>query len=107
MEIIAHYLNSKLICFLIIKRDPSSKPNVHDIRKMASSLSFMNNMDIKELLSAKNWKSSSAFYRHYLVALNGPFQDVIIPGGTLMNQEEDEESDASESGTDVDQEEED
>ena len=74
---------------------------------MASSLSFMNNMDIKELLSAMNWKSSSAFYRHYLIALNRPSQDVIIPGRTLMNQEDDEESDASESGTDVDQEDED
>ena len=53
------------------------------------------------------WKSSSDFYRYYLVTLNRSSQDVIIPGGTLMNQEEDEESDASESGTDVDQEEED
>ena len=97
---------SKFVCSLILKGDPASKPRVRDIRKMSSSLSFMNNMNIKELLTAMNWKSSSAFYRHYLVALNRPSQDVIIPGGTMMNYEDEEDSDANEYDSDVDQEDE-
>ena len=72
---------SRLVVKLILKGDPETKVKVHDIRKYASSLAFMKMMDIKDLLHSMKWKSSSAFYRHYLFPTSTPCQDIAVPGG--------------------------
>ena len=84
---------SRYICRLILKGDPVTRVKVHDIRKLASSLSFMSNMDVKELLQAMNWRSSSAFFNHYLSIVERPVQPVAVPGGVIegISDEEDEE----------------
>ena len=84
---------SKRVCTLILKGDPSSKVKIHDVRKFASSLSFMNNMDIKELLHAMNWKSSTAFFKHYLSVISIPRQPIVIPGGASYNHGEETHND--------------
>ena len=87
---ISVFILSRLIVKLILKGDPQNKPKVHDIRKYASSLSFMNSMDIKDLLHSMHWKSSAAFYRHYMFATNNPSQAVAVPGRILPQTEENE-----------------
>ena len=40
----------------------------------------MDSMDIKDLLHSMHWKSSAAFYRHYMFATTTPNKTVAIPG---------------------------
>ena len=77
------FMLSRLICRLVLKADPAAKVKVHDIRKFASSLSLMQCMDVKGLLNAMRWKSSSAFFRHYLSITTRPSQPVSIPCGVM------------------------
>ena len=37
-------------------------------------------MDVKDLLSVMNWKSLSAFFRHYLTLTSRPQQPIAVPG---------------------------
>ena len=53
----------------------------------------MNNMDIKELLHAMNWKSSTAFFKHYLSVISIPRQPKVIPGGASHNHGEETHND--------------
>ena len=80
---------SKLVVKLILKGDSQNKVKVHDIRKYASSLSFMDSMDIKDLLHSMHWKSSAAFYRHYMFATTTPNQAVAIPGRCIRRDDDD------------------
>ena len=50
----------------------------------------MNSMDIKDLLHSMHWKSSAAFYKHYMFATNNPSQAVAVPGRILPQTEENE-----------------
>ena len=79
---------SRLICRLVLKADPEAKVKVHDIRKFASSLSLMQCMDVKGLMNAMRWKSSSAFFRHYLSITARPTQPVAIPSGVMSPDED-------------------
>ena len=79
---------SKLVCQHVLNGDPSAKAKVHDIRKFASSLSLMKHRDVKDVLTAMDWKSSRAFFKHYLMILPRPSQAVSIPGGSLMFEDE-------------------
>ena len=78
---LAIFVLSKYFCCLVLKGDPVARFKVHDIRKFASSLSLMLLMDVKDLLSAMNWKSPSVFYRHYLTITSRPLQPILLPGG--------------------------
>ena len=42
-------------------------------------------MDLKDLLSAMNWKSSSVFFRNYLTITSRPLKPVALPGGPLAS----------------------
>ena len=81
---------SKLICRLVLKGDPVTKFKDHDIRKFAASLSLILLMDVKDLLSAMHWKSSSDFFRHYLTITHIPQRtdktDSKIPSSALSKQ---------------------
>ena len=77
------FMLSRLICRIVLKADPAAKVKVHDIRKFASSLSLMQCMDVKDLLNAMRWKSSSAFFRHYIFLTSRPTQSVAFPSGML------------------------
>ena len=74
-----------LICRIVLKGDPTAKVKVHDIRKFASSLSLMQLMDVKDLLNAMHWKSSSVFFRHYLTLTSRPTQPIVVPGGPISS----------------------
>ena len=82
------FMLSRLICRLVLKADPAAKVKVHDIRKFASSLSLMQCMDVKGLMNAMRWKSSSAFFRHYLSITSRPTQPVAIPSGVMSPDED-------------------
>ena len=73
---------------MVLKADPAAKVKVHDIRKFASSLSLMQCMDVKTLLNSMRWKSSSAFFRHYLSITSRPTHSVAIPSGVLSPDED-------------------
>ena len=88
-EPISIFTLSKLVVKLILKGNSQNKVKVHDIRKYASSLSFMDLMDIKDLLHSMHWKSSAAFYRHYMLATTSPNQAVAIPGRCLRRNDDD------------------
>ena len=47
-------------------------------------------MDIKDLLHSMHWKSSAAFYRHYMFATDAPIQNIVVPGRILSQPEEEE-----------------
>ena len=72
---------SQLVVKLIF--DPETKVKVHDIRKYTSSLASMKRKAIMDLLHSMNWKSSFAFYRHYLFLSTSPCHDVAVPGGRI------------------------
>ena len=71
---------STIVCRLILHGDP-----VHDIRKFAASLSFIQCMDVKELLKSIAWKSPAAFFRHYLIPTSRPLITVAIPGVSITS----------------------
>ena len=74
---------STFVCRLILCGDPVARVKVHDIRKFAASLSFIQCMDVKELLKSMAWRSPAAFYRHYLIPASRPVTTVAIPGGLI------------------------
>ena len=49
-------------------------------------------MDVKDLLIAMNWKSSSAFFKYYLTITSRTLQPVSLPGGPLASVEDVDES---------------
>ena len=51
---------------LIKLSNPDSIPKMHDIRKMASSYAFFNDMSIEDMSRSTGWSSSRVFLRHYL-----------------------------------------
>ena len=51
---------------LIKASNPDSIPKMHDIRKMASSYAFFNDMSLKDMSHSTGWSSSSVFLKHYL-----------------------------------------
>ena len=73
-----HKLTSH-ICQIIRLADPVAKIKVHEVRKYASSLSFINSMLVGELTSAMNWKSPAAFYKFYFTQVEPPKTPVILP----------------------------
>ena len=92
------FMLSGLICRIVLKGDPTAKVKVHDIRKFASSLSLMQHMDVKDLLNAMLWKSSSAFFRHYLILTSRPTQAVVVPGGAISTEDVVDDPQAAPSG---------
>ena len=80
------FMLSKLLCRIVLKGDPAAKVKVHDIHTFASSLSLMQLMDVKDLLSAMRWKSSSPFFRHYLTLTSRPLQPITVPGGPITSE---------------------
>ena len=73
-----HKLTSH-ICQIIRLADPVAKIKVHEVRKYASSLSFINSMIVGDLTSAMNWKSPAAFFKFYFSQVEPTSTPVIIP----------------------------
>ena len=92
------FMLSRLICRIVLKADPDTKVRVHDIRRFASSLSLMQCMDVKGLLNAMRWKSSSAFFRRYLSLTSSPTQSVAILSGTMTPDDDLDDPQAGPSG---------
>ena len=78
MELIKIELTSA-ICSIIKDADPEAKAKVHDIRKMAASLSFKQDMDIDDLTEEFNWSSSATFYKHYCMPMGTPGRPIALP----------------------------
>ena len=51
---------------IIKASNPGSFPRTHDIRKVASSLAFFEDMSFSDLAEYTGWSSPKVFYRHYL-----------------------------------------
>ena len=58
----------------------------------------MQYMDVKDLMNAMRWKSSSAFFRHYLSLTSRPTQSVAIPCGIMLPDDDLDDPQAGPSG---------
>ncbi|XP_068225652.1 uncharacterized protein [Palaemon carinicauda] len=54
------------ILYFIKQANPDSFPHAHDIRAVATSINYFQNMDFDDLKKYTGWKSPMVFKRHYL-----------------------------------------
>ena len=73
-----HKLSSH-ICQVIGLADPVAKIKVHDVRKYASSCSFVNTMLVGDLVSAMNWSSPGTFFKFYFTQTEPLRTTVALP----------------------------
>ena len=71
------------VCRVIKIANPNSVPKSHDVRKMAASVAFFQNMDVSELCSKVGWSSSRVFYKHYLKQISQVSQPCVVLGEDL------------------------
>ena len=69
------------ICKLIVRADPDTKANVHDIRSYASSCALAYTMITpSELAQSIGWSSPATFFRFYRTAIEPLSREVSLPG---------------------------
>ena len=71
------------LCKLIKLSNPGVFPRVHEIRKMAASFSFFNQMSTSEILSLAGWRSIRIFKKHYLVDIQAISNNCVVFGKPL------------------------
>ena len=71
------------VCSLIKEAQPSSMPRAHDIRKIATTLAFLNGMTVPELKKRTGWRSTNVFIKHYLKKLEEVASTCTIMGQVL------------------------
>ena len=57
---------SKLICQVIEEADPGKMPQVHDVRRISTSIAWSRGLDPAEIAKRAFWRSSSIFIYRYL-----------------------------------------
>ena len=67
------------ICQIIRLADPVAKIKVHEVRKYASSCSFVNTMLVGDLTSAMNWSSPATFFKFYFTQIEPLSTPVTLP----------------------------
>ena len=67
-------LADKIVLF-INQADPSSGASIHQIRKLAASLNFLQYLDFEGLRKYTGWKSPRVFFKHYLK----PIEQLSVP----------------------------
>ena len=69
------------ICQFIRLADPVTRIRAHDVRKYASSCSFVNTMLVGDLVSAMNWSSPATFFKFYFTQTEPLCTPVALPVG--------------------------
>ena len=72
-------LRAKIIYF-VNTADPDGKPDVHHLRKIATSLNFMEYLDFEDLKRYTGWKSTKVFFKHYLKNIEGARLPLVAAG---------------------------
>ena len=67
------------ICSIIRLADDVAKIKPHDVRKYASSCSFVNTMLVGDLVSAMNWSSPATFFKFYFSQTEPLSTPVALP----------------------------
>ena len=68
------------MCKLIKLSNPESYPRTHDIRKMAASFAFFNQMSLEEICSFSGWRSLKVFRKHYLIDIEHLSSGTVVMG---------------------------
>ncbi|XP_068238901.1 uncharacterized protein [Palaemon carinicauda] len=71
------------ILYFIKQANPESFPHAHDIRAVATSINYFQNMDFDELEKYTGWKSPMVFKRHYLKNLQALKFPTIAAGSVI------------------------
>ena len=64
---------------LIKMADPTSKVNVHEVRKYSASYSFVETTVIRDLVSNFNWSSTAVFYKYYFTQTETLSKPIFLP----------------------------
>ena len=68
------------MCRLIRLSNPDSYPKTHDIRKMAASFAFFNQMSLSDICSFSGWRSLKVFRKHYLIDIQHLSTRAVVLG---------------------------
>ncbi|XP_068229258.1 uncharacterized protein [Palaemon carinicauda] len=71
------------ILYFIKHANPESFPHAHDIRSIATSINYFQNMDFDDLKKYTGWKSPMVFKRHYLKNLQALKYPTVAAGSLI------------------------
>ena len=71
---------AEALCLFIKLTNPSSFPKSHDVRKVASSLSFMACTSLEEVCDYTGWRSGRVFFNHYFKHIKDLISNVVVLG---------------------------
>ena len=71
---------TRIICNFIRQGCPGVQVRVHDLRKLASSLSLIKCMNISFFANTMNWNSPSTFIKFYFQQTSLPNLEIVTPG---------------------------
>ena len=71
------------LCKFIRLADPGSFPRVHDLRKVASSLAFLRNVDLGDICNLTGWSSIRVFRKHYLKEIRAVKSSLVTMGSAV------------------------
>ena len=71
------------LCSIIKESQPGVFPKAHDVRKMATSLAFFANMDLRVICQRVGWASPNVFRKHYLRQIDMVVENCIVLGRSL------------------------
>jgi hypothetical protein len=68
-----------------IKLRQDSLPNIHDMRKLGSSVAFWAGLSVPDILKLGHWKSKDVFFKSYLESFSPLKSSCVALGTTLRN----------------------
>ena len=71
------------LCAVIKESQPGVFPKAHDVRKMATSLTFFANMSLTEICQRVGWASPMVFRKHYLRQIDMVIKNCVVLGKSL------------------------
>ena len=69
--------------YFVNRADPNGNFTVHQLRKVATSLNFIEYLDFESLKQYTGWKSPRVFYNHYLLNVEGASRPVVAAGNIV------------------------
>ena len=75
------------VLYFIQSADRGSNPLGHEVRKLASSVNFLQNMCFSDLQTYTGWKSSRVFFRHYLKPIEEVRHFMVAAGSVIRPQQ--------------------
>ena len=82
------------ILYFIKDADPTSIPKGHDVRKVATSLNYFQNMNFQLLTDCTHWKSVRVFIKHYFKTIDA-LRFSVVAAGSVVPPEQQEASDSA------------